>query len=127
MKKVSEIVAEIAAASREQSGGIEQVNLALSQMDEMTQQNASLVEEAAAASETMGAQAQELAALVTFFNLAEDHFIETSHVRRIPEIEDTPQHIENSQVLPKVHPAGASVGLSHGPKGDSGENEWRDF
>ncbi len=46
MKKVSDIVAEIAAASREQSSGIEQVNRAVMQMDEMTQQNAALVEEA---------------------------------------------------------------------------------
>jgi methyl-accepting chemotaxis protein len=43
VKKVSDIVAEIAAASREQSAGIEQVNQAVMQMDEMTQQNAALV------------------------------------------------------------------------------------
>jgi len=68
-KKVSDIVAEIAAASQEQSDGIGQVNTALLQMDEMTQQNASLVEEAAAGSEMMGAQAEELNALVEFFKL----------------------------------------------------------
>ena len=50
VKKVSDIVAEIAAASREQSSGIEQVNRAVMQMDELTQQNAALVEEATAAS-----------------------------------------------------------------------------
>ncbi|MGB1800078.1 MAG: methyl-accepting chemotaxis protein, partial [Gammaproteobacteria bacterium] len=51
VQKVSDIIAEIAAASSEQSSGIDQINKAVAQMDEMTQQNASLVEEAAAASE----------------------------------------------------------------------------
>jgi methyl-accepting chemotaxis protein len=63
------MIAEIAAASREQSVGITQVNKAILQMDEMTQSNASLVEEAAAASEALGAQAEELASLVSFFKL----------------------------------------------------------
>ncbi|MGH8297203.1 MAG: methyl-accepting chemotaxis protein, partial [Steroidobacteraceae bacterium] len=56
VKKVSDIVAEIAAASREQSSGIEQVNRAVMQMDELTQQNAALVEEATAASQAMAEQ-----------------------------------------------------------------------
>ena len=69
VKKVSDIVAEIAMAGVEQSDGIAQVNKALLQMDEMTQQNASLVEEAAAASEAMGAQAEELNASVAYFKI----------------------------------------------------------
>jgi methyl-accepting chemotaxis protein len=60
VKKVSDIVAEIAAASREQSSGIEQVNKAVMQMDEMTQQNAALVEQATAASQSMADQARDL-------------------------------------------------------------------
>ena len=60
VKKVSAIVAEIAAASREQSSGIEQVNRAVMQMDELTQQNASLVEEATASSQAMSERAREL-------------------------------------------------------------------
>ena len=67
VKKVSDIIAEIAAASQEQSDGIEQVNKAVAQMDEMTQQNAALVEEAAAASESMGEQARNMYELVGFF------------------------------------------------------------
>ncbi len=69
IKRVSDNVAEIAAASREQSDGIAQVNRAITQMDDMTQQNASLVEEAAAASEAADAQARELLELISFFNL----------------------------------------------------------
>ena len=60
MKKVTDIVAEIAAASREQSAGIDQVNKAVMQLDELTQQNAALVEEATAASQTMAEQAKGL-------------------------------------------------------------------
>jgi methyl-accepting chemotaxis protein len=60
VKKVTDIVAEIAAASREQSAGIDQVNKAVMQLDELTQQNAALVEEATAASQTMAEQARGL-------------------------------------------------------------------
>ena len=60
VKKVADIVAEIAAASREQSAGIEQVNKAVVQLDELTQQNAALVEQASAASQTMAEQARGL-------------------------------------------------------------------
>ena len=68
VKKVSDIVAEIAAASREQSGGIEQVNQAVMQMDEMTQQNAALVEQATAASQSMAGQARQLTTLMQRYN-----------------------------------------------------------
>jgi methyl-accepting chemotaxis protein len=64
VKKVSDIVAEIAAASREQSSGIEQVNKAIMQMDEMTQQNAALVEQATAASQSMADQARDLTTMM---------------------------------------------------------------
>ncbi len=60
VKKVADIVGEIAAASREQSAGIEQVNEAVMQMDGMTQQNAALIEEASAASGAMAEQANRL-------------------------------------------------------------------
>lgn len=72
VKKVSDIVAEIAAASTEQSAGIEQVNTAVSQMDEVTQQNAALVEEAAAASRAMEEQATNLRRQVGYFRLGDE-------------------------------------------------------
>ncbi len=71
VKKVTDIVAEIAAASHEQSAGIDQVNNAVMQMDEMTQQNAALVEEASAAARAMHEQADELARQVAFFQVAD--------------------------------------------------------
>ena len=74
VKKVSDIVAEIAAASREQSSGIEQVNKAVMQMDEMTQQNAALVEEATAASQAMAEQAAKLSEMMERYQVAGDAF-----------------------------------------------------
>jgi len=69
VKQVADIMSEIAAASAEQSSGIEQVNIAITQMDEVTQQNAALVEEAAAASASMQDQAANLATTVAVFKL----------------------------------------------------------
>ncbi len=69
VKRVTDIMAEIAAASNEQSAGIEQVNRAITQMDDVTQQNAALVEEAAAAAEAMQEQAGNLSEAVSVFKL----------------------------------------------------------
>ena len=69
VSKVSELIAEIAAASHEQSSGIEQVHTAITQMDQVVQQNASLVEEATAATESMKEQAASLLQTVSRFNL----------------------------------------------------------
>ncbi len=69
VKQVSEIITEIAAASQEQSSGIEQVNKAVVQMDQMTQQNAALVEEAAANAKAMEEQAQQLKMVTGYFTL----------------------------------------------------------
>ncbi|MDR7007451.1 methyl-accepting chemotaxis protein [Paraburkholderia strydomiana] len=67
--RVTDIMGEIAAASAEQSRGIEQVNQAITQMDEVTQQNAALVEEAAAASKSLEDQGRQLNQSVSFFRL----------------------------------------------------------
>lgn len=72
VKRVSDIVAEIAAAGNEQSVGIEQVNKAVMQLDELTQQNAALVEEASAASQSMATQATSLSSTMQRFHLGED-------------------------------------------------------
>jgi len=72
VKKVSDIVAEIAAASREQSTGIDQVNRAVMQMDESTQQNASLVEQATAASRSMADQARGLIEMMERYTLDDE-------------------------------------------------------
>jgi methyl-accepting chemotaxis protein len=82
VKKVTDIVAEIAAASREQSSGIEQVNKAVMQMDQTTQQNAALVEEAAAASQAIVEQAQALNAMVARYEVGGEPVAPTRNDRR---------------------------------------------
>jgi methyl-accepting chemotaxis protein len=69
IRHVADIVGEIASASREQSGGIAQINQAVTQLDGVTQQNAALVEQTSAASSALQAQAQELAKLAASFKL----------------------------------------------------------
>ena len=70
VRRVTDIISEISAASTEQTGGIDQINVAITEMDQVTQQNAALVEEAAAAAEAMQDQAARLAQLVSVFQLA---------------------------------------------------------
>ena len=69
VSRVTDIMGEIAAASQEQTSGIEQINLAISQMDQVTQQNAALVEEAAAAATSLQEQADSLSRVVGVFQL----------------------------------------------------------
>ncbi|MGK8890967.1 methyl-accepting chemotaxis protein [Burkholderia gladioli] len=69
VKRVTDIMGEIASASAEQGTGIEQVNVAVTQMDEVTQQNAALVEQATAAAQSMADQAESLRAAVSIFKV----------------------------------------------------------
>src|SRR5690606_4731541 len=69
--RVTDIMSEISAASQEQTGGIEQVSQTVVQMDETTQQNAALVEEASAAARSMAEQAGQLVEAVAVFRLAD--------------------------------------------------------
>jgi len=72
VKKVSDIIGEIAGASQEQSAGIEQVNKAVMQLDEMTQQNAALVEQASAASQSMASQAKALSEMMERYEVTKE-------------------------------------------------------
>jgi methyl-accepting chemotaxis protein len=69
IRRVSDIIGEISAASTEQSSGVAQVGQAVTQMDEATQQNAALVEQSAAAAESLRQQAQQLVQAVSVFKL----------------------------------------------------------
>jgi methyl-accepting chemotaxis protein len=88
VKKVADIVAEIAAASREQSTGLEQINTAVGSMDEMTQRNGALVEETSAAAQSLANQAGELAALVQRYRIS-----------------NTARPAQNAAVIPLRQPA----------------------
>lgn len=77
IQRVTDIMGEIASASQEQSRGIEQVNQAITQMDEVTQQNAALVEEAAAAASSLEDQAEQLRTTVSLFKTNESDSAKT--------------------------------------------------
>lgn len=76
VQRVTDIVSEISSASQEQSTGIEQVNTAVTQMDEVTQQNAALVEEASAAAHALAEQANSLRDAVAVFKLRDTEMFE---------------------------------------------------
>ncbi len=81
VRRVSDIMSEITAASQEQSSGIQEIGSAINQMDEMTQQNAALVEQAAAAAESLEEQAQVLTKTLNVFKLDQAHSANMSPTR----------------------------------------------
>ncbi|WP_198264852.1 methyl-accepting chemotaxis protein [sulfur-oxidizing endosymbiont of Gigantopelta aegis] len=118
VRKVSDIIAEIAAASGEQSAGIEQVNQAITSLDEVTQQNAALVEEAAAASESMDDQAKSLDEMMSFFETGEGG---AEAVRAAPASRPVASAARPA-VAPKPKPAAVQT-----PNTASGDSEWEEF
>jgi methyl-accepting chemotaxis protein len=82
VQRMTDIMAEITHAGQEQSAGIEQVNQAISQMDAVTQQNAQLVEQAAAAAQRLRDQAATLAQMVSVFQLGHAVEARTLHLTR---------------------------------------------
>ena len=103
-------VAEMAAAAREQASGIEQVNQAILQMDQVTQQNAALVEETAAASQSMGGQAQELQQLMAFLKLDS-----TDRSRKQPASVATSTHRSTGQTRAAPRIAGRGLSTTNKP------------
>ena len=105
VKKVSDLIAEIAAASQEQSSGIGQVNTAVAQMEQVVQQNASLVEEATAATESMKDQASHLLQLVSRFKIDEAGAVPVTPIRRAPQPEVAPTQVRTGNALPPARAA----------------------
>jgi hypothetical protein len=70
VRRVADVIGEITAAASEQSGGIAQVNTSIANLDQMTQQNAALVEQSAAAAQSLREQADQLAQAIAVFKLA---------------------------------------------------------
>ena len=87
IKRVNDLMAEIAAASAEQASGIDEVGKAINQMDEATQQNAALVEEATAAAESLQSQAEQLSERVAAFKLDENDLQVTPRLAPQPKAE----------------------------------------
>ena len=86
VKRVTDIMGEIEAASREQTQGIEQINQAITQMDQVTQQNAALVEEAAAAAASLQEQAGGLSQVVSVFRLDQHRQLSRAGSARCPAV-----------------------------------------
>ena len=126
VKQVADIMSEITAASQEQSVGIEEVNRAIGQMDEMTQQNAALVEEAAAAAQSMQDQAYQLSQAVSIFKLGKSvtaPALAGAAVSVLTSLPAPPRHQTRKRKV--------SDGAKHPPKklavADLRINEWEEF
>jgi methyl-accepting chemotaxis protein len=102
VQRVSDIIGEISAASAEQSDGIGQVNGAVVQLDQMTQQNAALVEESAAAAESLKDQAHKLNEVISVFRLGQD--APASHSAPAPRKAPAPAHTPTSSAKPSAAP-----------------------
>jgi methyl-accepting chemotaxis protein len=123
VKRVTDIMAEITSASQEQTAGIEQINQAIAQMDEVTQQNASLVEEAAAASESMQQQAAQLEQAVAVFR------VDLAHLAPAAQPVVAPAGVAKARALPPAKRAvvAAAQPVKKQPKAASAEAEWEAF
>ena len=125
VQRVTDIMGEISAASNEQSSGIEQVNQAIGSMDEVTQQNAALVEEAAAAAESLVEQAETLMNTVSAFRLRG----ETGGVASKPERRATASPMRSSKpAAPKARPAPTPTKTAKVTvKTGTDDGEWEEF
>ena len=132
VKKVSDIVAEMAAAAREQASGIEQVNKAILQMDQVTQQNAALVEETASASQSMGEQARELQHLMEFFKIdqrgmsAKSMTVATASSRPAKSRAE-PRMTSARAAKPVAKPAAKPASTEKKPAAHAAGEEWEEF
>jgi len=128
VKRVTDIMGEITAASQEQSAGIEQVNQAITQMDQVTQQNAALVEEAAAAAESMKDQTVNMSRAVGVFKLSGNGsggFVERRGPDRAVNVSRLPAHTakpgeRKSAAPPKAAKATVATGTD-------GAADWEQF
>ncbi len=125
VKRVTDIVAEISAASQEQSEGIGQVNLAITQMDEGTQQNAALVEEAAAAAQSLQDQAARLERVVGFFKLGNQVMLKPA--ASVVSVAARPAVVSRTAVIARAMatPATDEVDLRLRSRGS--EEQWEQF
>jgi methyl-accepting chemotaxis protein len=132
-RQVTTLVDEITGASREQSSGIEQVTKAVAQMDEVTQQNAALVEQAAAAAESLEDQTRVLAQAVSMFKLREAGSTGSTAARPPARVQPRSSATQAAQTMgakPKTPAKAAASSLAKRPKStpatDDGE-QWEEF
>nr|WP_315468900.1 methyl-accepting chemotaxis protein [uncultured Undibacterium sp.] len=128
VKRVSDVISEITAASSEQTSGIEQINIAIVQMDEVTQQNASLVEQAAAAAEAMLDQARNLSDVVSVFKL---DMVQSASVNAVAVLDKSPSKSNrNYSVKPTMKKLGINAGSARKAgtsSSTSKDDDWTEF
>ncbi len=122
VRRVTDIMGEITAASQEQTAGIDQINVAITQMDQVTQQNAALVEEASAASEAMQEQAGKLAQVVSVFKLDSSR---VAAVRAVPTKRQRTVGLAARPVAPAQPSRIAAARTSMAPAAAS--SDWEEF
>ena len=128
VKKVSDIIADIAAASDEQSAGIDQVNQAIVQMDSVTQQNAAMVEEAAAAAAALEEQANNMITAVDVFKLAQaDHTDNTIRAESVPPSSRAPASAVFAQPSLRSVSRRAGSAARRGVKAVDMNTDWKEF
>jgi methyl-accepting chemotaxis protein len=128
IRQVADIMGEITAATQEQSNGIEEVNQAITQMDEMTQQNAALVEEAAAAAESMQEQAELLSQAVSIFKLSHDEGTRRSAPAPAPRRAVAPAPAPKPAIAaPRAAAPARPSAPKKAPAAASGADEWEEF
>ena len=122
--RVTDIMAEITSASQEQSVGIDQVNEAITQMDHVTQQNAALVEQAAAAAASLQEQAENLAHVASGFKL--DNATRMAPARRAPAQRAVPAP---ARAAPRIKPVAAAQPRLSARKAPAGAvaSDWEEF
>ena len=126
IKQVNDIMAEIASASAEQSSGLDEIGKAVSQMDEMTQQNAALVEEAAAASESLLGQADQLTMNVNKFILNDDN--QSQNIKQIAHTtKSTPSKPSTVKKLPSASAPVKKAKPLPKPQIDDEDDGWEEF
>ncbi|MBP0599997.1 MCP four helix bundle domain-containing protein [Herbaspirillum sp. LeCh32-8] len=133
VRRVTDVMGEITAASHEQSTGIEEVNRAITQMDETTQQNAALVEEAAAAAQSLQEQAVRLSGAVSVFRLHESQQARTQAApvaAAKPVVAQAPRPAA-ARVAPAAKPTAApklaAAPASASAKSPAGDDDWEQF
>ncbi len=121
VRRVTDIMAEISAASQEQSAGIEQVNQTVVQMDETTQQNAALVEEATAAARAMEEQAVHLAEVVAVFRFDDSSSAPVATPAPAPRVPRA------APAVTKAEPAAPRARASRVAVAELAESDWQEF
>jgi len=136
IRRVTDIMGEISAASSEQSQGVAQVGEAVTQMDQVTQQNAALVEEMAAAASSLKSQAQELVGAVAVFQLSQAHGGGMLHssapqqkisARRAPTPASRKLGSTTTKFAIRAKPASLAAPVGALPTANAGGGDWESF